>query len=82
MLEDVAGDEGLVDARIFVRLEVLQRFLRDAFMLRSICKLSAANSMGLQDTRAREFTPLLGGIFGLVAGGGSDMSLVGMAGYI
>lgn len=39
MLEDVAGDEGFVDTRVLVRLEVLQRILRDAFVLRSICDL-------------------------------------------
>lgn len=37
VLEDVAGDEGLVDARVLVRLEVLQRFLGDAFVRGSFC---------------------------------------------
>jgi hypothetical protein len=32
MLEDVAGDEGFIDARVFVRSEVLQRIFGDAFM--------------------------------------------------
>lgn len=40
MLEDVAGDVGFVDARVLVRLEVLQGILGDAFMLRKICHLS------------------------------------------
>jgi hypothetical protein len=37
MLEDVAGNEGLVDARVFVRSKVLQRIFRDALMPRSFC---------------------------------------------
>lgn len=37
MFEDVAGDEGFVDARIFVRLQMLQRILGDALMLCSFC---------------------------------------------
>lgn len=32
MLEDVAGDEGFVDARVFVRPEVLQGIFRHALM--------------------------------------------------
>jgi hypothetical protein len=36
VLEDVAGDEGLVDARVFVRSEVLQGIFRDALMLCSV----------------------------------------------
>lgn len=84
MLEDVAGDVGFVDARVLVRLEVLQGILRDAFMLRKICHLSVTilRGRGGAGARAREFAPLLGGILGLVAGGGSDISVVGMAGYI
>jgi hypothetical protein len=42
MLEDVARDVGFVDARVLVRLEVLQGILRDALMLRKICHLSVA----------------------------------------
>lgn len=34
MLEDVAGDEGFVDARVFVGPEVLQRIFGDALMPR------------------------------------------------
>jgi hypothetical protein len=37
MLEDVAGDEGFVDARVFVGFKLVQRFFRDAFVLRSCC---------------------------------------------
>jgi hypothetical protein len=33
VLEDIIGDEGLVDARVFVRLEVNERILRYALML-------------------------------------------------
>ena len=83
MLEDVAGDVGFVDARVLVRLEVLQGILGDAFMLRKICDLSVTilRARG-EGGRAREFAPLLGGILGLVAGGGSDISVVGTTGYI
>lgn len=37
MLEDVARDEGLVDARVFVGLEMLQGVVGNALMLRSFC---------------------------------------------
>jgi hypothetical protein len=81
MLEDVAGDVGFIDARVLVRLEVLQGILGDAFMLRKICHLSVT-ILRARGARAREFAPLLGGILGLVAGGGSDISVVGTADYI
>lgn len=35
VLEDVAGDEGFIDARVFVRFQMLQRIFRDALMRRS-----------------------------------------------
>lgn len=38
MLQDVAGDEGLVYARVFVRLEMLEGVRRYAFVLRSLCQ--------------------------------------------
>lgn len=41
VLEDVARDEGLVDARVLVAFEVLQRVFGDALMLRSLCGTSA-----------------------------------------
>lgn len=37
VLEDVAGDEGFVDARVFVCFEMLQRVFGDALMLCSFC---------------------------------------------
>lgn len=37
VFKDVAGDEGLVDARVFVRFEVLERVVRDAFVLGRLC---------------------------------------------
>ena len=36
MFEDVAGDVRLVDARVFVELELLQRVFGDALMLRRL----------------------------------------------
>jgi hypothetical protein len=41
VLEDVARYKGLVDARVLVRLEVLQRVFRHALMLRSLCQALA-----------------------------------------
>ena len=34
VLKDVAGDEGFIDTRIFVRFEMLERIFRDALMRR------------------------------------------------
>jgi hypothetical protein len=36
VLEDVAGDEGFVDARVLVRLQVLERIFGDALVLCSV----------------------------------------------
>ena len=41
----------------------------------------ATESVG-ERTHVREAVPLLGGIFGLVTGGGSDMSVAGTEKYI
>jgi hypothetical protein len=40
MLEDVAGDEGFVDARVFVGSEVLQGIFGDALMPRGFCAIN------------------------------------------
>ena len=37
VLEDVARDEGLVDTRVLVRLQVLKRIFGDTLMLRGLC---------------------------------------------
>lgn len=41
VLEDVARDERLVDARVLVGPEVLQRVVGNALMLRSLCRALA-----------------------------------------
>jgi hypothetical protein len=37
MLEDVAGDEGLIDARVLVRSQVLQGVFGNALVPRGVC---------------------------------------------
>lgn len=88
MLEDVAGDEGFIDARVFVRLEMLQRILGHAFVLCSFCAQFTALANQVLDpqkeSRVRErLVPLLGGMVGVVAGSGSDIwVLVGRTIYM
>jgi hypothetical protein len=40
MLEDVAGDEGFIDARVLVCSQVLQRIVGDAFVPRGLCTIN------------------------------------------
>ena len=73
MLEDVARDEGLVDARVLVALEVLQRVVGDALVLRGFCGGLAAGGANKFSVPSRGRAPLLGGMLGWLAGGGRDM---------
>lgn len=72
VLEDVARDVRLVDARVLVALEVLQRVVGDTLVLRSFCA-----GLAIAGTHKFSFgvggAPLLGGMLGCVAGAGSDM---------
>lgn len=63
MLEDVAGDEGFVDARVFVRPEVLQRIFGDALMPRGFCAINHVSWMRVgRSSRGRTFARRHGGI--------------------
>jgi hypothetical protein len=51
VFEDVAGDEGLVDARVLVCPEMLQRIFRDALMPCGFCEWVVSKS---RERRPRE----------------------------
>jgi hypothetical protein len=68
VFEDVAGDGGFVNARVFVRFQMLQRIFGDALMCRRDWCLSA----GKLAYRKRVYSRALG-ILGCVTGRGSDM---------
>jgi hypothetical protein len=65
VLEDVAGDEGLVDARVLVRSQVLQRIVRDALVLCSFCIHPRELAKCWQrEMHGKSGLPLLGGMVG------------------
>jgi hypothetical protein len=77
VLENVAGDEGFVDARVFVRSQVLQRIFRDALVLCSLCIHPHISELRHERPCSGMSVPLLGGMVGWVTGGGSDMDARG-----
>jgi hypothetical protein len=57
VFKDVAGDEGLVHARVFVRFQVLQGVFRHALMLCAFCgRHELAISLGIERVRRRART--------------------------
>jgi hypothetical protein len=75
VLEDVSRYEGLVDARVFVRAEMLQRVVGYAFVLRRVC-IHPSKSAYIPPSKKHATwhgIPLLGGMLGWVTGGGRDM---------
>jgi hypothetical protein len=63
MFEDVAGDGGLVNARVFVRFQMLQRILGDALVCRRHWCLSAGKT-GVQKEGILTGTRHLGMCYG------------------
>jgi hypothetical protein len=82
MFQDVAGDEGFIDARVFVGSEMLQCIFGDALMPCSFCREKLAISKHGQIIVQGELVPLLGGMAGVVTGSGKDMMAVGQDFYI
>jgi hypothetical protein len=80
VLEDVSGDEGFIDARVFVRFEVLECVFRYTLMLGGFCRqhLISKQWQCVEDIGCRVIVPLLGAmVVDWVTGGGSDMDARG-----
>jgi hypothetical protein len=78
VFKDVAGDEGLVHARVFVRFEMLQGVLGHALMLCAFCAQKMISIYRYIVAARRWLVPLLGDmVVGEVTGGGRDMGARG-----